>query len=102
MYVVCSTFRVAAENAEDIDTLYKMREHLVDEFEGFLGIDVFRNDADPTEFTLLARWADKPKYEVYRKSDAFTIAHKRMLDLARRVRIQAGSHSIKYFNHVAS
>ena len=30
-----------------------MREHLVDDFEGFLGIDVFRNDSDPTEFTLL-------------------------------------------------
>lgn len=102
MYVVCSTFRVAPDNAEDVDSLYKLREHLVDTFEGFLGIDVFRNDADPTEFTLLARWTDKRRYEVYRKSDAFTIAHKRMLDLARRVRIQAGSHSIKYFNHVAS
>jgi len=102
MYVVCSTFRLAPENVEDIDTLYEMREHLVDTFEGFLGIDVFRNDADPAEFTLLARCANKARYEVYRESDAFTTAHKRMLDLARRVRIQAGLHSIKYFNHAAS
>jgi len=102
MYVVCSTFRVAPENAEDIDTLYKMREHLVDDFAGFLGIDVFRNDADPTEFTLLARWSTKCTYEAYRKSPAFTIAHRRMMDLSKKVRIQAGSHSIKYFNHVAS
>ena len=72
MYVVCSTFRLAPENVEDIDTLYEMREHLVDTFEGFLGIDVF------------------------------TTAHERVLDLARRVRIQPGLHSIKYFNHVAS
>jgi len=102
MFIVCSTFKVAPENADDIDALYKFREHLVDGFEGFLGIDVFRNDADPTEFTLLARWADKKNYEVYRRSEAFGIAHRRMLDLSRKVRVQAGSHSIKYMNHIAS
>jgi len=102
MYIVCSTFRVAPDNADDIAMLYQFREHLVDSFDGFLGIDVFRNEKERSEFTLFARWSDKPSYEAYRKSPAFSAAHRRMLDLSRKVRIEAGSHSIKYFEHVAS
>ena len=102
MFVICSVFRVEAESAEDIDTLYRNREHLVDNFEGFIGVEVLRNDQDPAEFTLLARWADREAYENYRRSREFVIAHRRMMELPRNVKLSPGSHSIKYLNYVAN
>lgn len=101
MFVVYSVFRVAEENSEDIATLYRNREHLVDNFDGFVSSEAFRNEDDPAEFALMTRWRDRQCYEVYRKSSEFVQAHRKMMELMTRVRVQPGSHAVKYMEFIA-
>ncbi len=102
MFLVYSVFRVAPENIEGIDHLYRNREHLVDNFEGFISTEAFRTETDPCEFTLMARWENRQSYEAYRQSQEFISAHRKMMGLMQKVQVQPGSHSIKYLEYLAS
>jgi heme-degrading monooxygenase HmoA len=101
MFVVLSVFRVAQESASDLATLYRNREHLVDHFEGFVSSEAFRNEDDPTEFSLMTRWRDRQSYELYRRSAAFEQSRQRMLEMMNQVRVQPGSHAVKYMEYIA-
>jgi heme-degrading monooxygenase HmoA len=47
MYISMSRLRVAPERADDLVTAFRNRMGLVDGFDGFEGLEVWRSDREP-------------------------------------------------------
>ena len=57
MYVSVSRLRVAAERAPELVAAFRRRAHLVDTAEGFVDLQVWQSDRDPTELMMVSRCA---------------------------------------------
>lgn len=76
MIVAISRFRVAREEAEHISSRFQARSHLVDQHDGFLGLEVLRSGGAEPEFLLLTRWASRDALKNYLRSNDFRAVHK--------------------------
>ena len=75
-FVVISRFKVANGTAPDVRDAFLQRPHLVDDAEGFLGMEVLSPTADPDEFWLLTRWTDEPSYRHWHHGHTYRESHK--------------------------
>ncbi len=75
MIVAESRFRVANGMEHDVRAAFVARPGFVDDAAGFLGMEVFQASDDATVFHLVTRWADRPSYETWHRSDAHRASH---------------------------
>ena len=54
------------------------RAHLVDHADGFLDLEVWRSDRDPTEMIMVSRWRDRESFREYMRSESHEISHRRI------------------------
>lgn len=96
-----SRLRVAPDRAQELVAAFRRRAHLVDEAQGFVDLEVWQNDRDPTELVMVSRWADRACFTSYMKSEAHRISHGRIdPELDAEIRLQALEH-MHTFNVVA-
>jgi heme-degrading monooxygenase HmoA len=88
MYVSMSRLRVDAGRADELVAAFRDRARLVDGFEGFVDLQVWRSDRDPEEFVMVSRWRSRAHFTEYMRSDAHRVSHGRIdpgLDVAIRL-----------------
>jgi heme oxygenase (mycobilin-producing) len=78
MYVSVSRLRVPAERAPELVAAFRRRAHLVDQAPGFVDLQVWQSDRDPTELMMVSRWHDRAAFASYMRSPAHRASHARV------------------------
>jgi heme-degrading monooxygenase HmoA len=78
MYVPLSRLRVPAERADELVAAFRRRAGLVDAFDGFVDLQVWQNDRDPGELTMVSRWRDRDCFKTYMRSREHQVSHDRI------------------------
>ncbi len=88
MYVSVSQLHVEPGRADELVAAFRRRAHLVDAFDGFLDLEVWQSDPDPTRLVMVTRWRDREAFKAYMRSEAHAVSHARIdpeLDAAIRL-----------------
>lgn len=78
MYVSVSRLRVAEDRVDELVAAFRDRAGLVDAFEGFVDLQVWRSDREPGEVLMVSRWADREHFKTYMKSQEHRFSHDRI------------------------
>jgi heme-degrading monooxygenase HmoA len=73
-----SRLRVHPARADDLVRAFRNRAGLVDRFDGFLALEVWRSDRDEGEILMVSRWRDRGAFTAYMRSDAHRVSHDRI------------------------
>ena len=97
MYVSMSHLRIAPERADELVAAFRRRVGLVDDFDGFEGLEVWRSDRDPGEVIMVSRWRDRGCFREYMRSEAHRISHDRIAsDLQAEIKLERLDHLHTY------
>jgi heme-degrading monooxygenase HmoA len=97
MYISMSRLRVAPERADELIDAFRQRLGLVDGFEGFEGLEVWRSDRDPDEVIMVSRWRDRGFFREYMRSAAHRTSHERIApDLQAAIALERLDHLHTY------
>jgi heme oxygenase (mycobilin-producing) len=93
MYVSLSRLRVPAERADELVAAFRRRAGLVEAFDGFVDLQVWQNDRDPGELTMVSRWRDRACFTTYMKSREHRVSHDRIdPDLDEAIKLERLEH----------
>ena len=96
-YVSMSRLRVEPERADELVARFRDRIGLVDAFEGFHGLEVWRSDRDPGEVLMVSRWRDRECFKAYMRSAEHQASHERIpADLDAAIRLERLEHLHTY------
>lgn len=73
-----SRLRVDEQRSDDLVAAFKSRIHLVDDADGFVDLQVWRSDRDPSEVLMVSRWRDRDAFKAYMKSPEHRVSHDRV------------------------
>jgi heme-degrading monooxygenase HmoA len=97
VYVSVSRLRVEASRADELVAAFRRRAHLVDDFEGFLRLEVWRSDRDPEEVLMVSHWESRARFRDYMRSAEHRVSHDRIPDdLAAAIRLERLEHVQSY------
>lgn len=93
MYVSVSRLRVPVEQSDELVAAFQDRAGLVDSFDGFVGLEVWRSDRIPSqegeEIWMVSRWETKEHFTAYMRSAEHRVSHDRIDgDLHRAIRLE--------------
>lgn len=77
-YVSLSRLRVTPDRADELVAAFRDRAHLVDDFDGYLGLEVWQSDKDSSEVIMVSHWRDRASFSAYMRSDEHRISHDRI------------------------
>ena len=83
MYVSMSRLRIAADRSDELVAAFRRRAGLVESHQGFIDLQVWRSDRDPTEVIMVSRWEDKNAFRDYLRSHDHRVSHDRIDPLLR-------------------
>jgi heme-degrading monooxygenase HmoA len=93
MYVSVSRLRVPEERAPELVAAFRRRAHLVDSADGFVDLQVWQSDRDPTELMMVSRWRDRASFTAYMRSPAHRVSHSRIApDLDALIKLERLEH----------
>jgi heme-degrading monooxygenase HmoA len=75
MIMVVSRFKVANGLEDSVSTAFLNRPRLVEQAEGFLGLEVFTDHGDPSIFYLCTRWTTESAFRQWHSSEAHHASH---------------------------
>ena len=78
MYVSVSHLRIPPERAAELVAAFRGRARLVDDWRGFVDLEVWQSDRDPGEIVMVSRWRDRDAFRAYMRSDAHRESHGRI------------------------
>src|SRR5664279_4957792 len=78
MVTVISRFRVRNGLEEEVRKAFVNRPRRVEKADGFCGLEVLTDAADPAVFMLLTRWTDESSFRTWHGSDAHRHSHEMM------------------------
>ena len=97
MYVSLSRLQVEDERADELVGAFRRRAHLVDDADGFVDLQVWQSDRDPSEIVMVSRWRDRDAFKAYMKSEQHRISHERIdPGLARAIKLERLEHMHTY------
>ena len=76
MILALSRFKVANGLENDVARAFLNRPRLVEQAEGFLGMEVFTDSKDASVFYLSTRWTTESAFREWHSSDAHHASHK--------------------------
>ena len=89
VYVSVSRLRVPQDRSDELVAAFQERAGLVDSFEGFVDLEVWRSDKDGEEIWMVSHWATKEHFTAYMRSAAHRTSHDRIDDeLHRSIRLE--------------
>jgi heme-degrading monooxygenase HmoA len=78
VYVSLSRLRVAPGRSDELVEAFRARAHLVEAFEGFVDLQVWRSDRDPSEVLMVSRWTSRAHFTAYMRSAEHKVSHARV------------------------
>jgi heme-degrading monooxygenase HmoA len=75
VFVAISRIKIKPEMADSLEDAFRNRRHLVDSFDGFLGLQFLRGEIKKDNFVGIFRFKDKESFLRYLKSDAHAVSH---------------------------
>jgi heme-degrading monooxygenase HmoA len=97
VYVSVSRLRVEASRADELVAAFRQRAHRVDDFEGFLRLEVWRSDRDPEEVLMVSHWESGERFGDYTPRAEHRVSHDRIPDdLAAAIRLERLEHVQSY------
>jgi heme-degrading monooxygenase HmoA len=97
MYVSMSRLRVAASESGALVDAFRRRAHLVDGARGFIDLEVWRSDRDPSEVLMVSRWTDRASFTAYMRSDEHKRSHDRIpAELQAAIKLERLEHLHTY------
>jgi heme-degrading monooxygenase HmoA len=92
-----SHLRVTPERADELIVAFRGRVGLVDGFEGFEGLEVWRSDREPGEVIMVSRWRDRACFREYMRSAAHRVSHDRIpAELQAAIKLERLDHLHTY------
>jgi heme-degrading monooxygenase HmoA len=89
--------RVPAPRAPELVQAFRDRARLVDEADGFVDLQVWQSDRDPSELIMVSRWRDRTAFRDYMRSEAHRVSHSRVdPDLDAAIDLKALEHLHTY------
>ena len=77
MFVFISHLSVPESDHEELERHFRERSRLVDDFPGFLYLQLLRPQAGDATHTFLTAWEDRAAFRRYMKSEAHAASHRR-------------------------
>lgn len=77
-FVIVSDLAVDAVGADTLEDAFRSRLGEVDDWPGFLDLEVWRDERDPERFVMVSWWATKDDYAAYMRSDDHRRSHDRV------------------------
>jgi heme-degrading monooxygenase HmoA len=97
MYVSMSRLRVEDGRADELVAAFRARARLVDAFDGFVDLQVWRSDRDPGEILMVSRWDSREHFTAYMRSQEHQVSHDRIPDdLQAAIRLERLEHLHTY------
>ena len=97
MYVSLSRLRIEPERADELVTAFRSRAGLVDDFDGFVDLQVWQSDRDEGELVMVSRWRDRDCFKAYMKSREHQVSHDRIApDLDDAIKLERLEHLHTY------
>ncbi|MBC7889305.1 MAG: antibiotic biosynthesis monooxygenase [Ferruginibacter sp.] len=98
MFVAISSFEIQNGLEEEVKEAFRNRPKLVENFNGFIRLDVLNPSENPAEIWLLTYWTNE---------ESFTTWHKTHLKgshqgIPKGLKLVPHSFKIRYFNHITS
>ena len=78
MYVSVSRLRVEPERSDELVAAFQDRAGLVESHDGFIDLQVWRSDRDPSEVLMVSRWEDRDSFTAYMRSADHRVSHARI------------------------
>ncbi len=75
MFVFISHLTVEASDHEELERHFRERSRLVDDFPGFLYLQLLKPEAGDATHTFLTAWESREAFRRYMKSDEHAISH---------------------------
>lgn len=77
-FVIVSDLTVAEVGAATLEEAFRDRLGEVDDWPGFLDLEVWRDEGDPERFVMVSWWTSKDAYAAYMRSDDHRRSHDRI------------------------
>jgi heme-degrading monooxygenase HmoA len=78
VYVSLSRLQVDEARSDELVAAFRRRAGLVESHSGFIDLQVWRSDRDPSEVIMVSRWQDKESFRAYMRSDDHRTSHERI------------------------
>jgi heme oxygenase (mycobilin-producing) len=93
MYVSMSRLRVDPGRSDELVRAFRGRAGLVEGHDGFVDLQVWRSDRDPSEVLMVSRWRDRAAFTAYMRSADHKASHERIdPDLQAAIRLERLDH----------
>ena len=93
VYVSVSRLRVEEDRVEELVAAFRARAGLVDDFDGFVDLQVWRSDRDPGEVLMVSRWDSREHFKTYMRSHEHQVSHDRIgTGLKEAIRLERLEH----------
>lgn len=96
MFVAMSRFRVRAGQEGMVRDAFGRRPHRVDEYPGFVRMEVLSPEEQENEFWLITVWEDRGSFETWHRHH-LNESHSEM---PRGLKVERGSRELQYFELV--
>lgn len=77
MFVFVSHLTVPVDDHAELEKYFHQRSHLVDDFPGFLYLQLLKPKAGPATHTFLTAWRDADAFRAYMRSPEHARSHSR-------------------------
>ncbi|HEX4690660.1 MAG TPA: antibiotic biosynthesis monooxygenase family protein, partial [Solirubrobacteraceae bacterium] len=78
MYASVSRLRIPEDRAGALVRAFRGRSGLVDGWDGFVDLQVWRSDRDPGALLMVSRWRDREAFKAYMRSSDHQVSHGRI------------------------
>ena len=96
-YVSLSRLRVDPARSDELVEAFRRRARLVDAFDGFLRLEVWRSERDGGEVVMVSHWRDRDSFRAYMRSAEHRVSHDRIdAELERAIRLERLEHLHTY------
>lgn len=96
MFVALSSFEVENRMEDLVKEAFVNRPKLVENFEGFIKLDVLSPTTNPAEIWLLTYWSDEQRFKIWHKTH-LKDSHQ---GIPKGLKLVPHSFKLRYFNSI--
>ena len=95
MFIALSCFTIVNDTAAEVRAAFRARPHLVDNAEGFVGMEVMSPVGNQDEIWLMTRWRDQLCYRNWHRGHAYRESH---MGIPKGLKLVPGSAVVRLFD----
>lgn len=77
-YISMSRLRIDPARSDELVAAFRNRVHLVDDADGFRGLQVWRSNTDEGQLIMVSRWRSRESFSAYMSSPEHATSHGRI------------------------